>query len=222
MSFRTLAIIFLLLFPGMHVCAQEVLSGKVVAIADGDTLTLLAVNDQQVRVRLAEVDTPERGQPYANRSRQALAELVFGKSVRVLVVDTDRYGRTVGRVWVGEMDVAGELVRSGAAWVYRRYATHDNLYSLEEIARKQGRGLWGLPESQRIPPWEWREAKRRQATGDSIKSSRPTASCEEKKSCSQISSCEEALFYLQQCKMTDLDKDGDGRPCEWGVCQAQD
>jgi len=221
-SFRVAAIVFLLVFPGLHVCAQEVLSGKVVAIADGDTLTLLTVHDKQIRVRLAEVDTPEKGQPYANRSRQALAELVFGKNVRVLVVDTDRYGRTVGRVSVGEMDVAGELVRSGAAWVYRRYATDDDLYSLEQIARKQGRGLWGLSESQRIPPWEWREAKRRRATGESIQSNKPAASCEARKTCSQVSSCEEALFYLRQCKMTDLDKDGDGRPCEWGACQTQD
>lgn len=214
-------ILFLLVFPAMQVCAQDVLSGKVVAIADGDTFTLLAANDQQIRIRLAQVDTPEKGQPYANRSRQALGDLVFGKYVRVMVVGKDRYGRTVGSVSVGQVDVAGELVSSGAAWVYRRYATDENLYSLEEVARKQARGLWGLPESQRIPPWEWREAKRRQATGESIQSNNPTASCGAKKYCSQMSSCQEALFYLQQCKLTDLDKDGDGRPCEWGVCQQQ-
>ena len=215
-------IIVLLVFSGLPVKAQEMLEGRVVAIADGDTLTLLTTENTQVKIRLAQVDTPEKGQPYANRSRQVLGDLVFGKNIQVAVVDTDRYGRTVGRVSVGELDVASELVSSGAAWVYRRYATDDSLYSLEDNARKQGRGLWGLPESQQVPPWEWREARRRKADEQSIQPSNPTASCEAKKYCSQMSSCKEALFYLEQCKLTELDKDGDGRPCEWGVCQAQD
>jgi len=212
-------IIFLLVFAGMTVNAQGVLDGRVVAIADGDTLTLLTADNTQVKIRLAQVDTPEKGQPYANRSRQALGDLVFGKHVRVAVVATDRYGRTVGRVSVGDLDVATELVSSGAAWVYRRYATDDSLYSLEDMAREQGKGLWGLSESQRIAPWEWREARRREAAGEAHQPIISTGPCDARKVCSQMSACDEALFYLQQCKMTDLDKDGDGRPCEWGVCQ---
>ena len=176
MNFRAIGILVLLLFGSMPACAQQVLDGTVVAIADGDTLTLLTEQNTQLKVRLSQVDTPERGQPYANRSRQALAELVFGKNVRVTVVDTDRYGRTVGRVSVGELDVASELVSSGAAWVYRRYATDPRLYALEEQAREQGRGLWGLPESQRIPPWEWRRQKRRQRSPEPGQSNKPDQS----------------------------------------------
>lgn len=167
MSFRITAIVIFLVFLGMPGYADVALEGKVVAIADGDTLTVLTAENTQVKVRLSQVDTPEKGQPYANRSRQALAKLVFGKQVQVTVVDTDRYGRTVGRVAVGELDVASELVSAGAAWVYRRYATDESLYFLEEIAREQGKGLWGLPESGRIPPWEWRAQKRRQRAGES-------------------------------------------------------
>lgn len=166
-SFRRPVICVLLLLLGMPVYAQAVLEGRVVAIADGDTLTVLTAENTQLKVRLAQVDTPEKGQPYANRSRQALAELVFGKNVQLLVVDTDRYGRTVAGVKVDNLDVASELVSSGSAWVYRRYATDDRLYALEERAREQGRGLWGLPESQRVPPWEWRKNKRRQGSNKS-------------------------------------------------------
>lgn len=211
-----------LFLMALSVGAQEILDGRVVAITDGDTLTLLTADHQQVKIRLAQVDTPEKGQPYASRSKQALADLVFGKQVQVELVDIDRYGRTVGRVLVGDMDVAAELVSAGAAWVYRRYATDESLYALEEAARNQERGLWGLPESQRVPPWEWRQAKRERGTGKSAGPDESSRQCGNKKYCSQMSSCDEAMRYLQQCGTTDLDEDGDGVPCEWGVCRSQD
>ena len=110
--------------------------------------------------RLAEIDTPERRQPYGTRSRQALSDLVFGKAVRVTVQDTDRYGRTVGRVYTGPVDVNAEMVRKGAAWVYRQYSRDVGLLRLEAEARTARRGLWALPEAQRTPPWEWRAAER--------------------------------------------------------------
>jgi len=74
-------------------------------------------------VRLGEIDTPESKQPYGSRARQALSDLAFGKPARVVVQDTDKYGRTVGRVYVGGVDVNAELVKQGAAWVYRQCAT---------------------------------------------------------------------------------------------------
>ncbi|NHA14624.1 thermonuclease family protein [Thioalkalivibrio sp. XN279] len=132
------------------------LYGEVVKIADGDTLTLLTPAKEQVRIRLAEIDTPERGQPYAQKAQDALSRLVWGKPLAVRVVDTDRYDRTVGRIYVGEIDVSAEMVRLGAAWVYRRYATDASLFDLEAEAREAGRGLWGLSEAERAPPWEWR------------------------------------------------------------------
>ena len=150
---------FLLLAPAAALAGD--LTGRVVGITDGDTLTLLSQGREQVRVRLAEIDTPESGQPYGNRARQALSELAFGRSVRVVVQDTDRYGRAVGRVYAGPVDVNAEMVRRGAAWVYRRYSRDPALLDLEREARQARRGLWTLPEAERVPPWEWRAAERR-------------------------------------------------------------
>jgi endonuclease YncB( thermonuclease family) len=118
-SFWPLLVVFALLSAQMAQ-ARDLL-GRVVGITDGDTLTLLTDRREAVRVRLAEIDTPERGQPYGNRARQALADLAFGKIVRIAVRDKDRYGRTVGRVFAGSQDINAEMVRRGAAWVYRQW-----------------------------------------------------------------------------------------------------
>jgi endonuclease YncB( thermonuclease family) len=137
----------------------ETLTGRVVAIADGDTLTLLTPDRRQVKVRLHGIDTPEARQPFGNRARQALSELAFQKPARVEVQDTDRYGRTVGRVYVGPVDVNAELVRHGMAWVYTRYNRDPALPQLEAEARAARRGLWADPQP--VPPWDWRRQQRR-------------------------------------------------------------
>lgn len=95
--------------------AASSIEGTVVAIGDGDTLTLLTATKKQVKIRLAEIDTPEKKQPYGTRAKQALSELAFGKAARVVVIDHDRYGRTVGRVYIDKIDVNAELVRGGHA-----------------------------------------------------------------------------------------------------------
>ena len=136
------------------------LYGRVVGITDGDTLTLLTAEKEQVKIRLAEIDTPERGQPYGRKAKDALSKLVFNQDVAVRYVDTDRYGRTVGRIYIGDLDVSAEMVRRGAAWVYHKYATAGGLYALETEAREAKRGIWSLPEAQREPPWEWRKTRR--------------------------------------------------------------
>ena len=122
---------------------------------DGDSLTLLVPDGtryQQVKVRLGEIDTPESKQPYGSRARQALSDLAFGKPARVVVQDTDKYGRTVGRVYVGSVDVNAEMIRQGAAWAYRQYLKDQSLLKLEADAKAAKRGLWGLPEAHRCPP----------------------------------------------------------------------
>jgi len=112
-----LAIIALMFVSVSPVSAE--IAGKVIRIADGDTFTLLVEGNRQVQIRLAEIDAPEGGQPYGNRSRQALAGLIAAKDVVVHIQTQDRYGRTVGRPRVAELDVVEEMVRIGAAWVYR-------------------------------------------------------------------------------------------------------
>ena len=119
---RTLAIT-LLLASTTH--ANDTFYGKVVSIADGDTLTVL-VDRQQVKVRLEGIDCPEKGQPFGTKAKQALSELVFGKTVAVRSIGTDKYKRTLGRVFVrveGETsDVNHSLVAQGLAWWYRAYS----------------------------------------------------------------------------------------------------
>ena len=198
-------------------------TGRVVGVSDGDTLTLLTAEKQQVKVRLGEIDTPERKQPYGTRAQQALSGLAFGKQARVVVQDTDRYGRTVGRVYVGSVDVNAEMIRQGAAWVYRQYAKDQSLYRLEEQAKATKRGLWGLPETERCPPWDWRRGTCNTtpapaASAPAVSAPKAAASggytCGSKRYCREMTSCEEAKFYLVQCGVGSLDGDKDGVPCE--------
>ena len=131
--------------------------GRVVGIADGDTLTVLHEREQ-TKVRLAEIDAPEKAQPFGQRSRQSLAELCSQQPVRVADKGRDRYGRTIGRVWCAGVDANAEQVRRGMAWVYDRYAADQALYALQAEARAAHRGLW--VDAHPVPPWEWRHAYR--------------------------------------------------------------
>jgi len=192
----------------------------VVGVADGDTVTVLDRERRaQSRVRLSAIDTPERGQPWGTRARQALADKVFRREVRVAPEGEDRYGRVLGRLYVGNRDINREMVREGHAWVYRRYSLDAGLLEDERAAREGRRGLWSLPGSETVPPWDWRRGARRPgpreakqpavAMGVSVP---PT--CGTKTVCREMSSCEEARFFLVQCGLTRLDGDGDGVPCE--------
>ena len=134
-------------------------TGKVVAVTDGDSITVLRMREP-VEVRLVEIDAPERAQPYGNRSRQALTGLVRGREVRVVEHGTDRYQRTLGRVYRGNLDVNAEQVRRGMAWVFRTYATDASLFAIEAEARESKRGLWRDPQA--VPPWEWRRESHRE------------------------------------------------------------
>jgi endonuclease YncB( thermonuclease family) len=191
----------------------ETVYGHVVGITDGDTLTLL-VDRTQIKVRLTEIDTPERGQDWGSRARQALADKVFRKDVRVQSSGYDSYGRLLGRIWLGTRDINREMVSGGHAWAYRRYLTDQSFLDDESAARKQGIGLWSVSEP--VPPWNWRRGGR---SADSAPASdTKDSSCGSKRYCRDMSSCAEALFYLQSCGLKRLDGDGDGIPCE-AICQ---
>ncbi len=134
------------------------LVGQVVSVHDGDTLTVL-VDRRQVKVRLAEIDAPELGQPFGTRSRQSLGDLCARKQAVVADRGLDRYGRTLARVTCGGIDANAEQVRRGWAWVFIRYAPKDSpLYRLEAKAKRDKRGLWADDEP--VPPWEWRRMRR--------------------------------------------------------------
>ena len=204
-------------------------TGKVVSISDGDTMTLLVPDGasfKQIKVRLGEIDTPERKQPYGTRAQQALSDLAYNKQARVVVQDTDRYGRTVGRVYVGSLDVNAEMIRQGAAWAYRQYLKDQSLLKLEADAKAAKRGLWGLSEAERCPPWDWRKGTCATASAPAARApAAPTAAptsaasssgftCAGKRYCREMTSCEEAKFYLTTCGVGSLDGNKDGVPCE--------
>jgi len=135
-------------------CAYAETSGKVIAISDGDTLTVL-VERQQVKVRLVEIDAPEKAQAFGNRSKQSLSDLCFDKTVKLDDRGKDRYGRTLARVYCDGIDANAEQVRRGMAWVYRKYAPKDSpLFAVEAEAKRARRGLWA--DAEPVPPWEWR------------------------------------------------------------------
>ena len=162
---RTLAVLSIvlltLLLPVIGTASTaETIIGKVVGVHDGDTLTLLDDSNRQKKVRLAEIDAPESHQPYGSRAKQELSELAFGRSAAVQVQDIDRYGRTVGRITVDGVDVNAEMVRRGAAWVYRKYVKDQSLFTIEQEAKDAKAGLWALPEADQMPPWEWRKMKK--------------------------------------------------------------
>lgn len=221
MNFPNTFAVLGLLFVSLAASA-ETIDCRVIGIADGDTLTCLTAGKKQIKVRLAEIDTPEKAQPYGTRSRQALSDLVFGKDVTLLVQDRDRYGRTVARIKVGSTDVNREMVSQGAAWVYRAYNRDKSLLQAEAQAKAGKRGLWALPEAERMAPWDWRKDRRSgivsQAASASTKASPAGFTCSATKLCREMSGCAEAKFQLQQCGNPRIDGDGDGIPCE-AICR---
>jgi len=147
-------LVFILLLP-LPLYSQLV--GKVVSIADGDTFTMV-VNNEQIKIRLHGIDCPEKSQDFGNVAKEFLSALVFGKTVSVKKLDTDRYGRTIGMVLIDSVNVSEELLKAGLAWHYKYYDKSLIWAKLEEAARKEKKGLWSL--SNPIPPWDFRKAKR--------------------------------------------------------------
>ena len=135
------------------------LRGVVVAVTDGDTLTVL-VAKRQVKVRLADIDAPESKQPFGTRSRQSLAAICFNMEARLETQGKDRYGRTIATVHCAGVNANAEQVRQGMAWVFDRYARRDSpLYAFQSEAQAARRGLWSDPSP--VPPWQWRKGKGR-------------------------------------------------------------
>ena len=193
---------------------------RAVHIRDGDSL-IVSDGERQRDLRLAEVDAPERGQPWGKRATQALTALVDRKPLRVEFVELDRYGREVSRVFVDDVCIACELVRGGHAWAYRKYLRDKRLLALEAEARSARRGLWAQPAHTFVPPWDWRHGARSASPQDALallgsasREGDEPSRCGNKRYCREMTSCEEARFYHDECGVTRLDRDGDGVACE--------
>lgn len=158
---KLLSIVISLLLLATTPALAATLSGKVVSVVDGDTITILTSDKEQVKIRLVEIDAPEKDQPYGQKSKQSLSDMVFGKDVSVEWEKTDKYKRTLGRVFVGDTDVNLQQVKRGAAWAYTQYLTDDRIRKAEEEARAAKVGLWALQADQIMPPWDWRHGGKR-------------------------------------------------------------
>jgi micrococcal nuclease len=128
--------------------------GRVVSVADGDTITVLDESKTQIRVRLDAIDAPESGQPFGQAAKRALSEMVFGKDVIVYKKKEDRWGRTVGHVIVDEVDTNLAMLEASMAWHYKQFDQNRRLAAAEREARAAKRGLWR--DAEPVPPWEWR------------------------------------------------------------------
>ena len=132
--------------------------GRVVAVADGDTLTIEDGARLRHKIRLSDIDAPEKQQPFGQRSRQSLADMCVGKEAVVAARGQDRYGRTLARAYCGNVDASAEQVRRGMAWVFDKYVTDRSLYFIQDEAKAARRGMW--LDSSPMPPWEFRAEER--------------------------------------------------------------
>jgi endonuclease YncB( thermonuclease family) len=141
--------------------AENILQGKVVSVADGDTITVLDVNKTQFKIRLQGIDAPEKAQAFGEKSKQSLYDMVHGKTVQVSFTKNDKYGRIVGKVFLDTQDICHQQIKSGLAWHYKKYQDEQPLedrdaYSASELtAKSQKLGLWSEPLP--IPPWDFRK-----------------------------------------------------------------
>ncbi|MFM1924898.1 MAG: Thermonuclease precursor [Pseudomonadota bacterium] len=161
---KFLTLLFVLLnLVVFGVSAETILDGRVVEVADGDTLTVLDAQKKTHKIRLLGIDAPEKAQAFGQKSKESLSGLAFQKQVQVRSSKKDRYGRTVGQVFVGNMDVCLEQVKLGMAWHYKTYQREQTpedrvLYDrAESQAREQRVGLWQDPSP--IEPSAFRRQK---------------------------------------------------------------
>lgn len=144
-------------------------SGVVVGISDGDTLTVLNQQKIPVKIRLVEIDAPEKNQDFGNQSKQSLSDICFKKMAVVDDRGVDRYKRTLGRVYCEKIDANAEQVKRGLAWAYRQYLSDPAISDLEASAKAQKIGLWlgATP----MPPWEFRHGAKKsvESVGDDTK-----------------------------------------------------
>ncbi|WP_299117110.1 thermonuclease family protein [uncultured Winogradskyella sp.] len=141
---------------------KETIIGKVVAITDGDTFKLLTKDSTLIKVRLANIDCPERKQPFSTIAKQFVSNAIFSKTVKLNVLKKDRYRRYISNViYDDSLSLCHELVKNGLAWHYKKYSKDSVLQALEDNARRNKLGLW--QDKNAMAPWEWRDLKKKKS-----------------------------------------------------------
>lgn len=191
------------------VLAEE-FDATVIAVMDGDTV--LVVHDGlKIKIRLVNIDAPESSQEFGKESRLALMSRVLKKQVHVNSHAIDKYGRMVAEISIDGKSVNEEQVQSGMAWEYSHFHRDKNYLALQTAAQQSRRGLWGKSEHP-LQPGQWRKLHPFIARTENINSA-----CGKKHRCAEMQSCDEAMFYLTQCRVKSLDANLNGVPCE-GLC----
>jgi endonuclease YncB( thermonuclease family) len=207
---KNIALVLVLIMP-LSAFTSE-FSGKVVGITDGDTLEVLTTEKQIVKIRLVEIDAPEKKQAFGQQSKQSLSDICFKKTVIVDDKGLDKYHRTLGRLRCDGIDANAEQVKRGMAWAYRKYLTDPSIAQFERVAKTDKQGLW--LDDDPMPPSDFRHgSKTAKKTAEKAESG-SGFTCGEKHLCKEMSNCEEARFYLTECGVSKLDRNHDGVPCE--------
>ena len=133
------------------------LIGKVVKVSDGDTVTILTSDKTQHKIRLNDIDAPEKKQAFGNKSKDNLAKYIAGKTVTVQYQKKDKYKRILGTFYYNNTDINLQQVKDGYAWVYKKYSNNQTYYKAEKLARDKRVGLW--IDKNPLEPWEFRKQK---------------------------------------------------------------
>lgn len=131
--------------------AQEY-KGTIIRVIDGDTF-VFQTEEGSLTVRLLGTDAPERNQPFTQESADFLRQYLYKEAI-IKANGVDRYGRTLGILYINNQDINLLSIRNGFAWHFKRYSSDKQYAAAEDYARKDKIGLWALPNT--IPPWEWR------------------------------------------------------------------
>lgn len=149
---------FIIFFALSIAIFAQTITGKVVGIADGDTLTILDASKTTYKIRLAQIDAPESKQDFGSASKKSLSDMCFQKNAIAKVETIDRYKRYVASVACNGVEANLEQVKRGMAWVYKQYAKDKKYFEAESVARNTHIGLWTLNNP--VPPWEFRKKKK--------------------------------------------------------------
>ena len=157
----------------------ETFQCKVVGVTDGDTITCLTDQKEQIKVRLYQIDAPESGQAYGQKAKQALSDMIYNKTVKVENMGLDRYKRTLGLIMAYKripcksappdkpqpfgcyylMNINFEMIKQGYAWYYPFTKKNAEYQQAEQEAKAAKRGLWA--DKHAVAPWEWRKEKKK-------------------------------------------------------------
>ncbi len=152
---RKIINIFLLLTT---ILVAETIKCKVISVTDGDTIKILDEKNKVYKIRLNDIDAPEKKQAFGNKSKENLSKYIAGENVRVEYYKLDRYKRILGTVYFKDKDINKQQIIDGYAWVYKKYSKNNEYINQERISKNHKRGLW--KDEKPIEPWEYRKMKK--------------------------------------------------------------